>query len=279
MLARQSITHTLLTQRLISPPPFLPSCVHYETEVGSVAYGVATSSSDIDIYGFCVPPKEMIFHHLAGEIPGFGRQKQRFEQFMQHGIKDPDGEHIWDLTIYSIVRYFALCMEANPNMLESLFTPDRCVRTQSTIAQRVRQSRHVFLHKGSWHKFKGFAYSQLHKMQNKEPEGKRLAIVERHGYDVKFAYHAIRLMSEAEQILTTGDLTLDAHVEELSAIRRGEWSQEDVMDRFRTKEAELEEVYKQCTLIPHSPNEDAIRTLLLECLEEAWGDLHGVFGT
>jgi hypothetical protein len=28
-----------------------------------------------------MPPKEMVFPHLAGQIEGFGRQQQRFEEW------------------------------------------------------------------------------------------------------------------------------------------------------------------------------------------------------
>lgn len=57
-------------------PNFLKSNVHYETMMGSHAYGCEREDSDIDVYGFCVPPKNVIFPHLDGEIIGFGRQKQ-----------------------------------------------------------------------------------------------------------------------------------------------------------------------------------------------------------
>jgi predicted nucleotidyltransferase len=54
--------------------------------MGSQAYGVNTDTSDLDIYGVCIPPKEMIFPHLAGEIPGFGQQIQRFEMWQEHKV-------------------------------------------------------------------------------------------------------------------------------------------------------------------------------------------------
>lgn len=272
-----TIVNQLTEEKLINPPKFLNDSVYYETEVGSVAYGVSSSSSDLDIYGFCVPPKDVVFPHLRGEIPGFGRQKKRFDQFQQHGIKDDARGVVWDVTIYSIVRYFSLCMENNPNMLESLFTPTRCVKSTSAVAQIARDGRKAFLHKGAWHKFKGFAYSQIHKMKNKQPEGKRVALVEQFGFDVKFAYHAVRLMDEVEQILTEGDLTLDQNTEKLLAIRRGEWTQDEVLAYFERREIELAELYEKSTL-PHSPDEDAIREVLLACMEEAWGDLDGIFG-
>ena len=57
-------------KRLIGPPKWLGGNVHYLTIMGSVAYGVSADTSDVDVYGFCIPPKEVIFPHLAGEILG-----------------------------------------------------------------------------------------------------------------------------------------------------------------------------------------------------------------
>ena len=62
-----------LTDRgLIKPPRWLPGNVQYETIMGSVAYGVSSDTSDVDVYGWAIPPKEDIFPHLRGEVLGFG---------------------------------------------------------------------------------------------------------------------------------------------------------------------------------------------------------------
>lgn len=53
--------------------------VHYETIMGSVAYGVSSDTSDMDVYGFAIPPKDDVFPHLRGEILCFGKQHKRFE--------------------------------------------------------------------------------------------------------------------------------------------------------------------------------------------------------
>jgi predicted nucleotidyltransferase len=270
----ESVTAQLTRRGLIKPPAIVPDSVHYETEVGSVAYGVSQNKSDLDVYGFCIPPREMLFPHLAGEVFGFGRQHQRFDNYSQHHIKDDERGVVWDLTIYSITRYLQLCMENNPNMVESLFTAPRCVQHASPIAHMLRERRALFLHKGAYHKFKGFAHSQLHKMNTKNPEGRRVAIIEQFGFDVKFAYHAIRLLLEARQILTEHDLDLEAHRAPLLEIRAGEWTQDEVVRRYKELEAELEPLYEASTL-RHSPDEDAIKHLLLDCLEQTWGSLAG----
>jgi len=273
-----STVQKLTNLGLIRPPSFLPTNIHYETIMGSVAYGVSSDTSDMDVYGFAVPPKDVIFPHLTGEIPGFGRQKKRFDQFDQHHVIAEDelaGKgRSYDFAIYNIIKYFQLCMDNNPNMIDSLFTPQTCVLHITKVGNMVREKRHMFLHKGCWHKLKGYAYSQLHKMSSKNPTGKRVEIREKHGFDTKFAYHVVRLLSEAEQILSTGDLDLQekGRREHMKAIRRGEVSEKDIRQWASDKEKQLENLYHTSTL-PYSPDEAKIKELLLECLEEHYGNL------
>ena len=113
------------------------------------------------------PEKNMVFPQLVGHIEGFGKQKKRFEQYQQHHIKSKDDNKEYDITIYSIVKYFQLCMDNNPNMVDSLFVPRRCVLYTTAIGEHVRENRKLFLHKGCFHKFKGYAYSQINKLKNK----------------------------------------------------------------------------------------------------------------
>lgn len=248
----------------------------YETLMGSIAYGVSSDKSDHDIYGFCIPPKEEVFPHLNGEIPGFGEPKKRFEQFQQSHIDDPSaqgGKGIeYDLTIYSIVKYMSLCMECNPNMIDSLFTPQECVLHITQVGTMVREARHLFLHKGAWPKFKGYAYSQLHKMRSKTPIGKRIELRDEFGYDVKFAYHTVRLLGECEQILMDGTIDLRRDREHLKAIRRGELSENDIFQWASEKEKFLEGLYHSSKL-PNHPDVATIRQLLLDCLEHHYGSL------
>ena len=269
-----SLLDTLHKRNLINPPGFLINNVHYEVMMGSVAYGVSTDNSDIDVYGFAIPPKDMIFPHLKGEIFGFGKQINRFEQYQQHHIIDKDSRKNYDLTIYSIIKFFQLCMENNPNMIDSLFVPQRCVVHITKIGNMVREQRKIFLHKGAWFKFKGYSYSQMHKMniKNPEPGSKRYEDIKKYGFDCKFAYHVVRLLNEIEQILIEHDLDLERNREQLKEIRRGEWTQKQIEDYFQKKESELELLYTKSDL-QHSPNEKFIKNLLIECLEEYYGSL------
>ena len=55
---------------LINPPNFInKDSIIFEAFVGSVGYGMNTESSDIDIYGIFIPPREIVFPYEYGYIP------------------------------------------------------------------------------------------------------------------------------------------------------------------------------------------------------------------
>ena len=308
-----SVIKMLSDKGSITPPSFAKE-THYEVIMGSVAYGVSNDMSDVDIYSMCIPPKNIVFPHIAGYIDGFGSKPQGFEQYMKHHISDPNGEKKdYDVVIYNIVKYFDLCMGCNPNMIDSLFVPERCVIHATEIGRHLRTNRKLFLSKKAHHSFKGYAFSQLHKIDVKMKGAKNLhdfekkhgtdsskydhsqkatfdmlmdnyEAIESHrksrvrdmGFDSKFLYHVRRLLVESEQIMTTGDVDLEADREALKAIRRGDVSPADVMEWFASKEKQLDEVYNTSTAVPHKPDEEAIKNVLIDCLEIHYGNLSDI---
>lgn len=166
-----SVVKKLYKAGAIKPEPYVSETV-YEVMMGSIAYGVSEDTSDIDVYSICVPPKTMVFPHLNGEIAGFGTQKKRFDVFQDHHIPDPSGEQKqYDICVYNIVKFFDLCMANNPNIVDSLFVPDFCVLHSTEVGHHIRTHRKLFLSKKSWHTFKGYAYSNLHKAETKNHKG------------------------------------------------------------------------------------------------------------
>ena len=254
-------------KQLADMPPYVHGSLQLEVIMGSFAYGVSSDASDTDVYGFCIPPKSVVFPHTTGRFI-FGYDKTvpgNFEQWQKHHVIDKEKKKEYDFSIYNIAKYFRLCADGNPNMIDSLFVPLRCVTHSTAIGTLVREKRFIFLSKKCWHTFKGYAYSQMHKMDIKNPEGKRKLMVDKYGYDVKYAYHLVRLLNEIEQILLEGNLDLERNREQLKAIRRGEWTVKEVKEYFATKERDLESLYLKSEL-PNKAQYDKVRDLLFECL-------------
>jgi hypothetical protein len=112
------------------------------------------------------------------------------------------------------------------------------------------------------------------KIEVENTANSRTPLVLQFGYDTKYIYHLVRLMREVEQILKEGDLDLQRDSERLKAIRRGEWTEEQVREYFAEQEKLLEQVYNDSKL-PYSPKdvESKLKKLLLSCLEEHYGSL------
>ena len=282
------LLQNLEKKKLISPPSWLSSNTVYLTIMGSTAYGVADTSEgkepDFDIYGVCIPPKEILFPHLTGEVWGFGKYKEGmpknyFRQWQQPHIMDADAMggkgREYDFQIYSIVQFVQLCSECNPNIIDSLFTHETDVLHITQIGQLLLDNRHKFLHQGMYYKFKGYAYQQVKKMATKDaqPGSKRAVLIEKYGFDTKFAYHVVRLLDECEQLLRDGDMDLKKNNEQLKAIRRGEWTLEQINEYFQQKVADLESVRAKSPL-PPKVDHSVARDILLRCLEIQYGDIN-----
>jgi predicted nucleotidyltransferase len=269
------ILHDLVDNKLIHPPRWLPDNMAYLAIVGSESYGAnLPGTSDQDLQGFCIPPKSDVFPHLRGEIPGFGTPQKQFEYWEHHHVLDVNKRE-FDVSVYSIVKFFHLAMQNNPNILDILCVPDNCVKHITGVGQLVRDNRRMFFHAGCFDKFRGYASAQMAKIKSgaNRSNVKRAALIEAHGYDTKFLMHVCRLALECEQILLTGDLDLKRDSQFLLSVRRGDMTLEDGERWWVSKARDLETAYANCRAVPREPDEDAIKRLLVQALEMHYGDL------
>lgn len=118
-------------------------CTIYETVVGSTAYGTNTPTSDIDLKGICIPPIEYYFG------------SRTFEQ----------QEFTADHTVFSLKKFVHLAQDANPNILEMLFTKEEHIKTQTIWGESLRANRDMFLSKKARHTFGGYAHAQLQRIK------------------------------------------------------------------------------------------------------------------
>lgn len=95
-----------------------------------------------------------------------------------------------------------------------------------------------------------------------------------HGMDVKFMYHAFRLVDQAEYILNNHDLDLQepSRVEKMKAIRRGDISFSELVNQFGEAENRLTRLYESSTLRKYPPTAE-IRAMLVSSLEHHYGSL------
>jgi len=261
-----SILNKLHKNKLLTVPYDFILETEYEVMMGSVAYNVSSDLSDVDVHAICIPTLEMVFPHSAGYINGFGKPPKTFESYQQHHIDF--NKKSYDVAVYSLIKLFNLAIDNNPNVLDMLWVPDNCILHATEIGKYIRKIRKNFLSKAAYHRFRGYAYSQLKKLENSP----RVDLIEQHGYDTKHGYHVLRNLWECKQILERGDMDITENAELFKSIRRGEWSLEKLKETFEREEKFLDELYHKSTL-QYSADENQIKQFLINCLEMKYGSL------
>jgi predicted nucleotidyltransferase len=238
--------------------------------MGSRAYGIENKDSDWDYYGMCMIPRKNIFPNEYGMLLGLD-SIPTFNQWEKKNFIDSDSGKDMSFVVYGIVRYAYLLMQGNPNIIESLFTPRECVIYSTPIGEKFRNNRQIFISKDNFVRTRAYAFSQLKKL-DRVPEGKRKESYDIYGYDVKYAAHAIRLISNCRQMIENQTIDLRRDREMVKAIRRGEWTLSQIRDYCNKQELYLEDIVNKSNL-PPKPNINTVRSLLLSCIKEHYQDV------
>jgi predicted nucleotidyltransferase len=108
-------------------------------------------------------------------------------------------------------------------------------------------------------------YENWKKDRNKD----RAALEAKHGYDTKHAYHLVRLMRMAGEILRGEGVKVKrkADKDELLAIRKGAWSYDKLMEWFDAEDKLLTELYEKSTL-PFEPDHQELDNLSMKLIRE-----------
>lgn len=117
---------------------------------GSHAYGMNTATSDLDVKGVCIEPKEFHFGFL-----------HHFEQHERQAAKG----HPEDLVIYSLKKFARLATDCNPNIIEILHVDDSDVLKIDAFGEWLRAMRDSFLSRKARWTFAGYAHSQLKRIK------------------------------------------------------------------------------------------------------------------
>lgn len=200
------------------------------TEVGSGLHGLALAGTDDhDEMGIFVEPPANVF----GLKYGKDQQRESYVSRTQpEGVRSGPGDT--DYTCYTLRKYLQLAVKGNPTMLLPLFAPDDKVIVTTDVGDRLRRIRHLFLSEEAVIRFLSYMHAQHERMlgygkRNRLPN--RPELVEKYGFDTKYASHALRLAWQGEEIAVHGTLTLpvsDVRREIILDVKTGKYDQEFV---------------------------------------------------
>lgn len=117
----------------------------FECISGSRAYGLATATSDTDIRGVFILPKE---------------------KYYSLNYVDQINNETNDIVYYELNKFASLCAKNNPNILELLNTPEDCILYKNPLYDKFKTED--FLSKLCHQSFANYAFTQIKKARGLE---------------------------------------------------------------------------------------------------------------
>jgi uncharacterized protein len=228
--------------------------------VGSTTYGTAIEGQDDrDEMGVFVEPPEYVCgldscdHYIYRDQP--------------EGVRSQPGD--LDLTLYSLRKFCRLAAEGNPSVIMLLWLPAYISRTPA--GDGLIDMREAFISKGSGKRYLGYLSAQKAKLKGeRSPKVSRPELVEKYGYDTKFAMHALRLGLQGIEVMTHRRLTLpvaEPDLTTLRAVRSGQTRFADALQLIEDAEKRLGELVEACTWVA---DVDAINRLMVKTHLDYW---------
>jgi uncharacterized protein len=235
-------------------------------QVGSGVHGTAiTGQDDRDEMGLCLEPPQFVTG-LARVPNGTGGRGPlvRFEQYERHtawdkpgGVANRSGAGDLDVIIYSARKWARLALAGNPTVLLVLFVPDFEVVFRDAVGAELVGNAHRFVSRLAAGRYLGYLRAQKAAMTGRtRARVNRPELAAVHGYDTKYAMHALRLGLQGIELLTTGRITLpvpEPHRGYLRSIRSGERPLAEVLDAISDTEAQLARL-QDSPAVPSEPD-------------------------
>jgi hypothetical protein len=235
-------------------------------QVGSGVHGTSiTGQDDRDEMGVCLEPPQFVtgLARVPNGIHGDG-PRVRFEQYERHtvwdkpgGLANRSGAGDLDVIIYSARKWARLAVAGNPTVLLLLFVPDAEVVYRNEAGAELVNNAHRFVSRQAAGRFLGYLQAQKAAMTGEaSAHTNRPELVALHGYDTKYAMHALRLGLQGIELLTTGRITLPVPGPDrayLRSVRRGEVPLTEVIGAITAAEARLTAL-RDSSAVPDEPD-------------------------
>jgi predicted nucleotidyltransferase len=238
--------------------------------VGSTAHGLNNEDAieDRDEMGICIEPIEQAIglHPFQQYIYRSAAEREK-----RHNARSKAGD--LDLVIYSLRKYVRLALSGNPTILLLLFIREPLVLTEE--GKQLRALAPSIVSKKSGKAFHGYMVAQKRRLLG-EQGGKhgagRPELIEKYGFDTKYAAHIIRLGLQGIEVLETGSLTLPMPARERAEcldVRNGKVAMEAVIRRATQIEQQLEELLTTSHL-PNEPDNSKVEEWMVRTYSSHW---------
>lgn len=229
--------------------------------VGSTVHGLGhPATDDRDEMGVCVEPPE----YVLGLRP--------FEHFVFRTQSEgsPSGPGDLDLTIYGLQKYCRLALKGSPTTLLLLFVQGAHVMVCTPLGEELQRLAPAFVSRRTGRAFLGYLDAQRRSLiEGKARERERSSA---HGYDTKYAMHALRIAHQGIELLSAGHITLpvpEPARARLMDVRHGRLPLDEVLSALDADTEQLATLSRDPNL-PAEGDRAAVDCFLISAYERAW---------
>ncbi|HZS24211.1 MAG TPA: nucleotidyltransferase domain-containing protein [Gaiellaceae bacterium] len=233
--------------------------------VGSTVHGLTVDDADDrDEMGICIEPPEYVV--------GLRRFAQWVYRTQPEGARSGPGDT--DRTVYSLRKWCRLALNGNPTVMLLLHVPEEQCSILEPPGRELRANKEWFWSRRAGRAYLGYMARQRDRMTGARGQMRvnRPELIERYGFDTKYAGHVLRLGYQGIEFLQTGSLTLPMRDPERSHIldvRNGHVSFREVLDEANELQQRLEALIETAPL-PEYANHDAVNAFLADTYRAWW---------
>jgi uncharacterized protein len=242
-----------------------------QTQVGSRLHGVVVpDQDDSDELGIVIEPPEYVIRPPDEQV-GFKRFRQYERRTANRGERSgPDDKC---LISYSLRKWLGMAAHGDPTILLPLFVPDNQITWIAWPGHDLRERRGMFMSTLIGARYLGYLDKQVACLKGEVPgKTNRPELVAVHGYDTKYAFHALRLAYQGFELAETRTLRLPitgaAH-DILTQVRNGDVPLEDALALIDIVRSKLITAWTNSSL-PDRPDYDAISQWLADTYIMWW---------
>jgi hypothetical protein len=234
-------------------------------EVGSTVHGLGVAGTDDrDELGVCIEPPEYVV--------GLRHFEQLVHRSKPQGVRSEPGD--LDLTIYGLRKFASLALKGNPSILLLFNVPDEKCTVLEDRGRALRRLAPAFASKKAGAAFLGYMQQQRQRLQGERGQMnvKRPELVERYGFDTKYAGHILRLGFQGIDYMGSGRFPIPMPREQqelIVGVRTGRVPEQEVLTLAGELEADLKTAIDASPL-PGQPNYDAVNGFLIGAYTGSW---------
>ncbi|WP_202925834.1 DNA polymerase beta superfamily protein [Goekera deserti] len=250
-------------------------------QVGSGVHGTSVGGQDDrDEMGICFEPARFVTGLARVPAGRSATATVEFEQYQRHtvwdapgGLANRSGAGDLEVVVYSARKWARLALGGNPTVLLLLFVPDAEVVHRDEVGAELVAGAHRLVSRQAAARFLGYLQAQRAAMTGEVgAHTNRPELVAVHGYDTKYAMHALRLGLQGVELLGTGRITLpvpEPGLSRLRAVRRGEVPLAEVVAEVAEAEAALVRLQTSAD-VPPEPDRAWVDDWLHRGYQRAW---------